>query len=88
MYCRVVLELGKVKALVVPALAVLKMQGSNERYIFLEKDGTAKRIIVTLGKRFDDLVEVESSELHEGDHLIIYGQARLLDGMRVQIATE
>ncbi len=88
MYCRVILELGKVKVLVVPALAVLKMQGSNERYIFLDKDGIAKRIIVTIGKRFDDLVEVESSELHEGDHLIIYGQARLLEGMHVEIATE
>ena len=88
MFCRVVLGLGEVKALVVPSLAVLKMQGSNERYIFIEKDGVAKRIIVNIGKRFDDLVEVESTELHKGDHLIIFGQSRLLDGVPVEITTE
>ena len=49
MFCRVTLELGEVKALVVPSLAILKMQGSNERYLFIEKDGIAKRIVVNLG---------------------------------------
>ena len=88
MFCRVVLELGEVKALVVPSLAVLKMQGSNERYLFLEKDGKAKRIVVTIGKRFNDMVEIESNELHPGDHLIIFGQSRLLDGTPVEVVTE
>jgi membrane fusion protein (multidrug efflux system) len=88
MFCRVTLELGQVQALVVPSLAVLKMQGSNERYVFLEKEGTAKRVTVTMGKRFDDLVEILSPEIHQGDHLIIFGQARLLDGDKVELATE
>ncbi len=88
MFCRVVLELGEARALVVPALTVLKMQGSNERYLFIEKDGIAKRIVVKLGKRFDDLVEVESAELHEGDHLIIFGQSRLLNGISVEVLSD
>jgi membrane fusion protein (multidrug efflux system) len=88
MFCRVTLELGQVQALVVPSLAVLKMQGSNERYVFLEKEGVAKRVTVTMGKRFDDLVEILSPEIHQGDHLIIFGQARLLDGVKVELATE
>ncbi len=88
MFCRVILDIGEVKALVVPSLAVLKMQGSNERYLFIEKDGIAKRITVKLVKRFDDLVEVESTELHEGDHLIIFGQSRLLNGIPVEVVSE
>jgi membrane fusion protein, multidrug efflux system len=88
MFARVSLQLGEVKALVVPALAVLKMQGSNERYVFLEKDGQAKRVSVTLGQRFDDKVEVISSELKEGDQLIIAGQSRLIDQVPVEIVTE
>ena len=88
MFCRVVLELGEVKALVVPALSVLKMQGSNDRYVFIEKEGKAKRIAVALGQRFDDLVEIISPELKEGDHLVIFGQARLLDGVPVEVVTE
>jgi membrane fusion protein (multidrug efflux system) len=88
MFCRVNLELGEVKALVVPALAVLKMQGSNERYVFIEKDGIAKRITVTTGKRYDDLIEITAPQIHEGDHLIVTGQARLIEGVPVEIVSE
>lgn len=88
MFCRVSINLGEIKALVVPAQAVLKMQGSNERYIFIEKEGIAKRIIVTTGKRFDDLIEITTGEVKEGDHLIVVGQARLIDGIPVQVVSE
>jgi RND family efflux transporter MFP subunit len=88
MFCRVELGFGEVNALVVPALAVLKMQGSNERYIFLEENGMAKRVPVEIGQRYDDMVEIISSELKEGDHLVIAGQARLVDKVPVEIVTE
>lgn len=88
MFCRVNLELGEVKALVVPALAVLKMQGSNERFVFIEEQGKAKRITVSTGSRYDDLIEITSDELHEGDQLIVVGQARLIDGSPVEIVPE
>jgi RND family efflux transporter MFP subunit len=88
MFCRVNLELGEVTALVVPSVAVLKMQGSNERYVFIEENGIAKRIVVNTGKRYDDLMEVISPELNEGDHLIVTGQARLIEGATVEIVNE
>ncbi|MDX9882106.1 MAG: efflux RND transporter periplasmic adaptor subunit [Prolixibacteraceae bacterium] len=85
MFCRVNIDLDKVEAIVLPALAVLKMQGSNIRYLFIEENGKAKRVEVELGKRFDDKVEVISDVLKIGDRIIINGQARLLDGMEVQV---
>ena len=85
MFCRVSVDIDKTQAIVLPALAVLKMQGSNVRYLFVEKNGIAKRVEVTMGDRFDDKVEVISSELKEGDKVIISGQARLLDGVQVQV---
>jgi RND family efflux transporter MFP subunit len=88
MFARVDLKLGEMNAIVVPALAVLKMQGSNDRYVFTEKNGLAKRVTVTLGQRFDDMVEVISPELKEGDRLIIAGQARLIDQVAVEIVPE
>jgi len=88
MFARVNLELGEMNALVVPALAVLKMQGSNERYVFVEEQGKAKRISVTLGQRFDDMVEVISAELKIGDRLITTGQSRLVDQVPVEIVIE
>jgi len=88
MFARVDLELGEMNALVVPALAVLKMQGSNERYIFTAEQGKARRISVDIGQRFDDLVEIISPEIKEGDRLIIAGQSRLVDQVPVEIVTE
>ncbi len=85
MFARASLELDQVQAFVVPSLAVLKLQGSNERYVFLEENGVARRVVVEMGDRYDDMVELISSEIHEGDKLIIAGQSRLLDGMSVEV---
>jgi len=88
MFARVQLELGETDALVVPAMAVLKMQGSNERYVFIEVQGKAKRVSVEMGKRFDEMVEIISPELKEGDRLIVTGQSRLVDQVPVEIVIE
>ncbi len=85
MFARARIELEEVRAFVVPALAVLKLQGSNERYIFLEKNGRAERVVVEIGDRFDDMIEIISPDVNVGDRLIIAGQARLLDGVSVQV---
>lgn len=86
MFCRSTIDFGKAEALVVPSQAVLRMQGSNERYVFLENNGKAKRIVVALGKRFDDQTEIISNQLKEGDKLIVTGQNRLIDGVAVTVA--
>ncbi len=85
MFARASIGLDHVKAIVVPSLAVLKQQGTNERFVFLEENGRAKRVVVEIGDRFDDMVELVSDEIHEGDKLIIAGQARLVDGTPVNI---
>ena len=85
MFARGTIELKQVEAFVVPALAVLRLQGTNERYVFIEDNGRARRVVVELGERFDDRVEVLSNEISAGDNLIIAGQARLLDGVAVTV---
>ncbi|MDR0830974.1 MAG: efflux RND transporter periplasmic adaptor subunit [Prevotellaceae bacterium] len=85
MYVKTSLSLGQVNAIVVPYQAVLKQQGANDRYVFVNRGGIATRIAVTLGQRFDDQTEIISSEIKEGDELIIVGQARLVDGAKLNI---
>ncbi len=85
MFVRTSLEFGEVEAIVVPYQAVLKLVGSNERYIFLNNNGLAKRVSVNLGQRFDDKVEILSSEIKEGDQLVSVGQAKLIDGVKLSI---
>ena len=88
MYVRTHLAVGEVDAIVVPYQSVLKLTGSNDRYVFVAEDGTARRVAVTLGQRFDDRIEilpVEAGALKEGDQLVIIGQARLVDGDQLEI---
>jgi len=85
MFVRTSLELGEVEAIVVPYQAVLKLVGSNERYMFLNNNGMAKRVSVNLGQRFDEKVEILSSEIKEGDQIVSVGQAKLIDGVKLNI---
>lgn len=77
--------IGETNTVVVPTIAVLKLQGANNRYVFLNSNGKAKRVDVALGKRFDDQVEIISDQIHEGDEIIVVGQARLVDGTPLSI---
>ncbi len=85
MFSRVSFDLEQVQAMLVPNIAVLKLQGSNERYLFKEENGLAVRVPVDLGARFDHKVEVISNQLQQGDRIVVSGQARLLDGVNVKV---
>ena len=88
MYVRTRLAIGEVDAIVVPYQSVLKLTGANDRYVFVDDEGTARRARVTLGQRYDDRIEivpVEKGAIKAGDQLIITGQARLVDGDKVEI---
>lgn len=85
MYGTINFFIGETETVVVPALAVLKLQGANNRYVFLNKGGKAKRVEVTLGRRFEDQVEIISDEIHEGDELVVVGQGKLVDGKAIAV---
>lgn len=85
MYGIINFAIGNTETVVAPAIAVLKLQGSNDRYVFVNRNGVAKRVSVKLGKRFDDQVELISNEINEGDELVVVGQGRLVDGSKLNI---
>lgn len=91
MYVRTSLAVGQVDAIVVPYQSVLKLTGSNDRYVFVADGNTARRVAVTLGQRFDDRIEIipiESGAIKAGDKLVVIGQARLVDGDTLEIVEE
>jgi multidrug efflux pump subunit AcrA (membrane-fusion protein) len=61
-------------------------EGTNERYIFVVENGVAVRKTVILGQRYDDRFEIAGGDLKEGDSLVTEGQARLMNGQKVEIA--
>ena len=88
MYVKTKMSMGMARAMVVPYQAVLKLTGSNDRYVFLDDGGVAKRVFVKMGQRFDEKVEVISDELKEGDRLVTVGQAKLVDGTKLNVTKE
>lgn len=85
MFVRVSMDMGEVETYVVPAAAVLLQEGTNIRYVFIEDSGIAKRTEVTVGKRFDDQLEIISDNIAEGSRLVTDGQSRLINGDKLEI---
>src|SRR5574344_1297445 len=83
MYVHTTMEMGEATTLMVPYQSVLKLIGANDRYVFVNQNGVAKRVPVVLGQRFDEKIEVISEDLKEGDELVTLGQAKLVDGSRI-----
>ena len=85
MFVRVSMDLGESESFVVPASTVLVQEGTNTRFVFVERNNTAERIEVGIGKRFDDRLEIISETLKEGDRIVSEGQARLINGDKIEI---
>lgn len=84
MFSRVTMNFGTNDRPLVPDMAVLKQTGSNDRYVFVEKDGKAVYTLVQLGTRIDDKYEIVSG-LSAGDRVIVQGNAGLIDGTEVKV---
>ena len=85
MFARVSLKLGEKEALIVPAIAVLQQSGTNEKYVMLHENGTARRVTVRIIKRYDDQLEIASPEIKGGEQLIYAGQSNLEDGDPIKL---
>ena len=83
MYVTTTIGLGKAKVLVAPYQAVEKLVGANDRYVFINDNGRAKRVAVELGQRFDQNIEIIAPEIVEGVELVTVGQHKLVDGVKI-----
>ena len=85
MYVSTTLGLGKENTIVVPYQSVEKLIGSNERFVFINENGYAKRVSVKLGQRFDENVEIIAPEIQPGVEYIHKGQSKLVDGVKIEV---
>ncbi len=84
MFSRVTMNFGTNDRPLVADMAVLKQSGSNDRYVFVEKDGKAVYTLVDLGVRVGDKYEIISG-LNNGDRVIIQGNTGLINGSEVEV---
>ncbi|MEN8203060.1 MAG: efflux RND transporter periplasmic adaptor subunit [Bacteroidota bacterium] len=88
MFARVSLKMGEKDALIVPAIAVLQQTGTNERYVMLHENGSAKKVTVQILTRHDDQLEIYSTELKGGEQLIYAGQGKVENGSPVNVVAD
>ena len=85
MFARVTVNFGVNNNVVIPDVAVVKQQGSGERFVYvLNEDGTVTYQKVVLGRRIDAEYEVLEG-LSDGAKVVTGGQIRLKDGIKVTV---
>lgn len=84
MFARVSIDLGTQQNVVVPDRAVVKQTGSGNKYVYVLKGNTVSYNRVDLGQRLDNAYELLSG-IEDGDTVVITGQTRLADGVKVEV---
>ena len=85
MFARVTVDFGSNNNVVIPDVAVVKQQGSGERFVYvLNEDGTVTYTKVVLGRRMGAEYEVLEG-LSDGAKVVTGGQIRLKDGIKVVV---
>ena len=86
MYVTTTLGLQKETVIMAPYSTVLKLIGANDRYVFINDNGHAKRVTVEMGQRVGDMVEIIAPEIVDGVELVTKGESRLIDGVKISVA--
>lgn len=85
MFARVTVNFGSNDNVVIPDVAVVKQQGSGERFVYiLNADGTVNYQKVVLGRRMGAEYEVLEG-VPSGAKVVTGGQIRLKDGVKVTV---
>lgn len=86
MYSKVNLTFGKFRKVIVPDSAVIKQQGSGDRFVYIynPETGTVSYTLVKVGKRLGDRYVIESG-VKEGDLVVTEGILRIRDGVKVKV---
>ncbi len=85
MFARVKVEFGVNNSVVVPEEAVVKMQGTGQRCVYvLQPDGTVTSSLVKLGRHVEGAYEILEG-LSEGEVVTTKGSSSLKDGSKVEV---
>ncbi len=86
MFARATVKFGVNNSVVIPDVAVVKQQGSGERFVYvLNADGTVTYQKVVLGRRMGAEYEVLEG-IADGAKVVTGGQIRLKDGIKVTVS--
>jgi multidrug efflux pump subunit AcrA (membrane-fusion protein) len=68
----------------VPNIAILKQTGTNDMYVFLNRNNVAVKMPVITGRLVDDRIEITEG-VSDGDEIVVVGQNKLENQMSLTI---
>jgi RND family efflux transporter MFP subunit len=84
MFARVTIDFGALERIVISDRAIVKQAGSGDRYVYVYEKGKVSYEKVELGRRMGEHYELISG-VGDNVEVVVAGQARLLDGMEVEV---
>lgn len=84
MFARAKVELGAKKRVVVPDKAVIKQQGTNDKYVFILEGDTVKYVKIEMGRRVGTNYEIISG-IEAGQKVVVAGMNSLIDNAKVKV---
>ena len=84
MYAKVNVSFGSSRNIVVPDAAVVRLQGSGQRNVFVVENGVAVQKAVSLGRHFDGQYEILSG-IEVGEMVVVKGGSSLSNGANVEV---
>ncbi|MCX6224878.1 MAG: efflux RND transporter periplasmic adaptor subunit [Bacteroidia bacterium] len=76
MFAMIQLNLGQGSAILVPNISIIKQTGTNDMYVFLNRNKVAVKTKVTTGRLINDRIEILEG-ITDGDEVIVVGQNKL-----------
>lgn len=76
MFAKIQLNLGEGEAILTPTISLVKQTGTNDMYLFINKDNVAVKQHVLTGRLFDDKTEILKG-INVGDEIIVEGQNKI-----------
>lgn len=83
-FVKVEIDLGETNELLVPTSSILTDPIVGKSFVYLFKNGIAKKQFISKGKQINDETLVQWG-LKEGDQIIVEGQSNLVDGDKVKL---
>lgn len=84
MFSRSVINMGERESVMIPDVAIQRQAGTNERFVFVIKDGVAERRVVTLGRQVGNKIEALSG-VEAGEQIAVTGISKLDQGRAVEV---
>ena len=84
MYARATFNMGSKQGVMIPDIAILKQQGSNEHYVYVIQGDSVVRRSVQMGRQVEDRIDILSG-VSAGEVVATTALTKLSDGAKIEL---